>query len=265
MDLGLDRPGAREALHTAVDTIALTDERASELLAVNVGDIGEPGSAIVRLLEVLPDPPVDIRITMVTAVSTSRACLGQIRAFIVDGIPTTHEVLAILCRTALLASSRLLFIVGPEDEETRRINATRILRQESDSLQRLYKLAEGFKKLIALIPPADVIEQQKRRHDQLLSTTKKATESGLLKETAQIVGDLLLASGFDDGSTQPALSEHLLWIFNNYSGVAHGFGWPRLISTQPVPGDFIADLWITAAANQLAVDLLQKAHQGPEK
>lgn len=64
MDLGLDRPGAREALHTALDTIALTDERATELLTVNVGNLGLPGSSIAKLLGVLPDPPVDLRITM---------------------------------------------------------------------------------------------------------------------------------------------------------------------------------------------------------
>lgn len=51
----------------------------------------------------------------------------------------------------------------------------------------------------------------------------------------------------------------------HYSGVAHGFGWPRLISNEAVPGDSIADLWLTAATNQLAVDLLQKAHHSPEQ
>jgi len=202
---------------------------------------------------------------MLTAVSTSRACLSQIRSFIVDDIPTTHEVLAILTRTALLASSRLLFIVGPDDEDVRRLNATRILRQESDSLQRLYTLAAGFKKLVGLIPPSQVIKVQKQRHEHLLTITKRATESGVLKDAAQIVGDLLVLHGYDDGRTQPALTEHLLWIFNNYSGVAHGFGWPRLISNQAVPGDFVADLWMTAAANQIAVDRLQKAHRPPEQ
>ena len=165
---------------------------------------------------------------------------------------------------ALLAAGRLVFILGPEDPEVRLSNATRILRHESDSLHRLYTLASKFKKFIALIPPANVLEPQKRRHRHLESVTKRQSEATILRETAQIVGDLFLASGYDDGKEQPALTEHLLWIFNIYSGLAHGFGWPRLISTQSIPGDFAGDLWNTAATNQIAVDLMEKAHRPPE-
>jgi hypothetical protein len=261
MDLGLDRPEALEALTVSLDTIALIEERVFNVLPTNPGGLGQPGSDIAKLMKVLPDPPVDIRRTLLAAVSASQACLSQIRTIVIDDVKTSPEVLATLCRTALMSSSRILFVVGPQDEEVRLTNALRVMRQESDSLQRCYKTAKTFSKLVALVPPASVLKQQGRRHEHLKTLTPRPGESEILEETAKIVGDLLLAAGYDLGETQPALSEHLLWIFNMYSGVAHGFAWPRLVpGTNSLAGDFSADLWITACAAQLAVDRLEKAH-----
>lgn len=264
MDLGLDNPGVREAIDVALDTIALIDERVFQVIPGNPGDLGQPGSDIAKLMKSLPDPPVDIRRTLLAAVSASQACLSQVRTIVVDGVKTSPEVLGTICRTAVMSSSRILFVVGPLDPDERLSNALRVMRQESDSLQRCYKAAKTFTTLVGLIPPANVLEQQGRRHDHLKTLTPRPIESEILEQTATIVGNLLLDAGYDVGETQPALSEHLLWIFNIYSGVGHGFAWPRMVpGSNSLAGDFSADLWMTACVAQLAVDRLEKAHSRP--
>jgi len=259
MDLGLDDPEALEALHQCLTAIAHIEERAASL-PTGPAQLGQPGSDVAALIELLPDPPVDIRVTLLAAVHSSQSCLGQIRRFIVDGIPTSPVVLATLCRTALVASSRLLLIVGPNDEEVRRTNATRILLQESESIQRCYRKAASFTHLAGLVPPQDVVDQQNRRHEYLKSVSQNIRESEVLDEIGPIVGAALQAAGQYEPTDEARLREQLHWVFNIYSGIAHGFGWPKLVpGTQSLAGDFASDLWMTASVSLLAIDRLQAA------
>jgi hydrogenase/urease accessory protein HupE len=86
-------------------------------------------------------------------------------------------------------------------------------------------------------------------------------EAQLLRETAEIVAQLLLANSYNMGENQLALSEHLLSTFNTYSGVAHGCCWPRLVpGTKSLVGFFTAELWLAVSTTQLSVDRLERAH-----
>ena len=105
------------ALYNSLDTIAVINERVDKHIPSDPGQLGQSGSQIEALLKELPDPPVDIRLTMLQAVSSLRYSLSQVRTLIADGLPTSPQVLATLCRTALMASCRLTFIVGPASEE----------------------------------------------------------------------------------------------------------------------------------------------------
>lgn len=259
MDLDLDDPGALEALQRCLHAIADIEECASSLPA-DPSELGQPGSDIAALIGVLPDPPVDIRHTLLAAVDSSQSCLGQIRRFIVDQIPTSPIVLATLCRTALVASSRLLLIVGPSDGEVQKTNATRILLQESESIQRCYKKALNFTHLVGLVPSQDLINQQNRRHQHLKRVSKNIRESEVLDEIAPIIGALLQHAGQYEPTDEGQLREHLHWVFNTYSGIAHGFGWPKLVpGSQSLPGHFVSDLWLTASVSLLAIDRLRTA------
>jgi hypothetical protein len=263
MELGLDAPEALEALQRCLEVIADIEERYFTLPA-NPAELGQPGSDIAGLVSVLPDPPVDIRLTMLAAATSSQACLGQVRRFVVHQLPTSPVVLATLCRTALMASSRLLVVVGPHDERVRRANAIRVLLQESESIQRCYKKAASFTQLGGLVPPADVLAQQGRRHQHLKSIAKSIRETDVLDEAASIIGDLLRTSAYQEPNGLSQLNEHFSWTFNVYSGVAHGFGWPRLVpGTQSLPGDFTSELLLTVSVCHIAIDRLQQAHQAP--
>ncbi len=264
MELGLDAPEALEALQRCLNVIADIEERVSTL-PTDPAHLGQPGSDIAGLVSGLPDPPVDIRLTMLAAVMSSQECLGQVRRFFVHQLPTSPVVLATLCRTALLASSRLLLIVGSPDKRVRRTNAIRVLLQESESIQRCYKKAAAYTQLSSLVPPADVLDQQGKRHQHLKSIAKPLRETDVLDEAALIIGDLLQGAGSQEpnGPSQQ-LREHFSWAFNVYSGVAHGFGWPGLVpGTQSLPGDFTSELWLTVSVCHIAIDQLQQAHQAP--
>lgn len=261
VELGLDAPEALEALQRCLDGIADIEKRASSL-PTDPAELGQPGSDIAELVRVLPDPPVDIRLTMLAAVRSSQGCLGQVSRFVIHGLETSPVVLATLCRTALMASSRLLLIVGPRDHEVSQANALRVLLQESESIQRCYRKAAAYTQLHRLVPPADVLAQQAARHQHLKSITKSIRETEVLDEAALIIGDLLQTSGYQDSDNSPLLTEHFSWTFNVYSGVAHGFGWPQLVPGTPsLPGDFTSELWSTVSVCHIAIDQLQQAHQ----
>ena len=263
VELGLDAPEALEALQRCVAVITDIEERAATL-PTDAAELGQPGSDIAELVRALPDPPVDIRLTMLAAVRSSEACLGQVRRFVTHQLETSPVVLATLCRTALMASSRLLLIVGPHDQGVRQANALRVLLQESESIQRCYKKAAAYTQLRGLVPPADVLAQQGARHQYLMSITKSIRETDVLDAAALIISDLLQTSGYQDPDNPPLLAEHFSWTFNIYSGVAHGFGWPRLVPGTPsLPGDFTSELWSTVSVCHIAIDQLQQAHQAP--
>lgn len=261
MDLGLDSPEVLDAVRRSLEVIEDIEDRVGSLPA-DPALLGEPGSDLEAVLKSMPDPPVDIRLTIHAAALSSNDCLAQLKRFILERIPTSPIVLATLCRTALLASARLLFVVGPTDLESKRANAIRILLQESDSLRRCYRDASEFSQLAALVPPEEVLSSQRARHDALKSMTKGIRETEVLSEAAEIIADLLEGSGYEEPEAASIFSEHFSWTFNIYSGVAHGFGWPRLVpGTQSLPGDFSAELVLVTSVCQLAVSELQRAHK----
>ncbi len=62
---------------------------------------------------------------------------------------------------------------------------------------------------------------------------------------------------------EKVLREQLIWIFNVYSGKAHGYGWPLLVPhAGDLPDDFVADFFMLASVTQLALQLTDHAHNG---
>lgn len=54
-----------------------------------------------------------------------------------------------------------------------------------------------------------------------------------------------------------------MWIFNAYSGKAHGYGWPYLVPhANDLPGDFVSDLTMLASVTHVAVHVTEEAHLG---
>ena len=255
MEIGLDDPEDYEALRRILEIGRLVRELRDKLPSDPV-DLAPEGSDLGALMATLPEPPVDPRLSIYAGLDSAAGCFLQIVSFIKDGIPTTPVVLPTLARTALLAASRVVFVLGPDDASDRERNTRSMLRQESSGLMRLYAAAEQFQSFSALVPPQDVLDAQRARAESVNQGVPLLGEAVLLREMAWVVGKILAARGYADTAIAGQVSEHVAWTFNVYSGVAHGFAWPRLVpGTRSLPGHFIAELLLISNVTHLAFDL----------
>lgn len=261
MDLGLDQPGARERLFVVLDEIRQLGEEIDNV-ASDAERWRRPDSKLGEIVADLPEPHIDIRRTMASAVLGLRGALDTVSTLITSGVPTTPESLAILSRTALLASCRLLVLVGPDDVSKARENVLRVMMQESRSLGHLYRRAAKFDRLSALVPPTEVIELHERRHAELQAEGQKAfSEIEMVELASEVVGERMRSGGGEDEEHATTRSEHLVWIFNTYSGVSHAFAWPTMVAatTNRLPGDFVSDSGTTVAVAGMAVQAFIEA------
>lgn len=257
MDIGLNDPEDYDALHRILDMIDDIDRRQNGFMS-DPAVLWNSDCDLADLVAALPDPPVDIRLTVGAGLTAAHNCLWQVSKFITESIATTSVALLTLARTALLGASRVVFMLGPDAPDERERNAAIVLRQETASLMRLYDDAEHFTSLTALVPPPDVIAGQRARAVTVNRSSKRLGEAKTLQAVARVVGKLLADSGYDR-TALPAHGEHLAWTFNTYSGVAHGFGWPRLVpGTDSAPGHFLSDLYLVTSTTQLAFEVAQQ-------
>ncbi len=258
VDIGLQGPDDYQALAQVLNTGGQVREL-HDALPGNAVDLAPQGSDLATLIATLPEPPVNPRISIIAALNSAAGCLLQIVRFIEDDIPTPPVVLVTLARTALIAASRIVFVVGPDDARRRHRNMLIMVRQESDSLMRLYDAAERFQHLPALVPPPQVLVAQRARARQVRQDAPRLGEAETLQESAVVTGQILAERGYGGTETAEQLGEHVAWTFNIYSGAAHGFGWPGLVpGTQSLPGHFIAELYLISNATRLAFDLVAR-------
>ncbi len=154
MDIGLDGPEDYAALQKTLAMIQVIGQL-GDSLPEDPALLGEPGSDLADLMSALPEPPVDLRLSISAGLATARAALLQISGFIVDGVPTTPSVLHTLVRSALLGVGRVVYVLGPPSAEARQENARMVLRQEGNSLMRAYSAFE--QKGVSILVPLTAI------------------------------------------------------------------------------------------------------------
>ena len=130
IDIGLNSPEDLAELQRVFEIVTVVEDLHNRLFS-NSAVLEDVDSAIGQLVKDLPDPPVDIRYTIIASLQTSRGCLAQIATLIKDGVPTSPVVLQTLLRTSLLSSGRVVYMLGPEDADARLAHARVVLRQDS--------------------------------------------------------------------------------------------------------------------------------------
>jgi hypothetical protein len=129
-----------------------------------------------------------------------------------------------------------------------------VLRQEGKSLMRAYSAFEQFKQL-HLIPPADIMAAQRERNKVVQSGARTVGEEKTLLAMATVIGEMLTANGYESPKGWP-LAELMTWIFQVYSGVTHGFAWPRLVpGTDSMPGLFVPEFYMVTCVAHFAFDV----------
>ena len=263
MSLGADTPESEQALRAAFDSMAEVDRDLARM-PHRPDQLGEPRSELAELVAATPKHTVSVQDTIFTSFATLRACLNQIRMPFVVGLPYSPRPLAILTRAALVSASRLILLTAPPDLQVRRGYAERIARAECESLDKLDRALEGFTSVLHKFVP-EPVELDSRR--ACLSKMRAAkiipiSDTAGVKLAAGMVDDLIRAHGAPPWWRPDHLGEHLLWVFHNYSGVAHGFGWQHLIvRTGSLPGDPSADMWTVSSVGWIAAAELWRAHR----
>lgn len=193
---------------------------------------------------------------MLASMQSLAECLAMIRRT-QESAGTYRAVMASLARTALISASKVLYVLGPSDESERQANALEVAKQDARSLGRLYDDAEAFGQLLGLCPPPEVLGQRRPQIDSF-GKSNPIGEGRLLAKMAAVAAGMLAAQPREgsDSDDEALVREHVLWIFNVYSGVAHGLGWPRELPTMDgiLPGDWLADVGMVAALGQLAME-----------
>jgi hypothetical protein len=255
IDIGLDGPEDEQQLHHC---IAVIDEVARIQDALPADPVQLGGGQIYLLLAELPEPLVDLRLSLKAGVEAAHGALSQISLLINGSIPTTPVVVESLLRLALLGAGRVVYILGPETAEHRLANATVVLRQEARSLSKAYDAYEKFTQFRSLVPPQSVLTSQRLRNASLQGMGPLIGEEKTLAAMAVVIAQSLTRDGYAGLDTEAYLTEHCAWMFHMTSGCAHGFGWPRLLpSTGSFPGRFVSDLTLVANVSLLAVSLLR--------
>lgn len=227
-------------------------------------ELGGPGSDLERLLRDLPEGPVDLRQTLWDGLWTAWTCLDQVAEFAKGERSSSPQVTMILLRSALMAAARVVYAVAPHARPARRDRALAVMQQEAKSLLRLYKDADAFGTPMANLPPRDERDAQRRTAEALLAGSKQIGEAELLKEMARVSEELLSVERDHDDAHDPldrgGERDGLLWVFNVYSGIAHGYAWPTLMwKIGSYPTNFVGDLWLVAMIADRAHQLVMEA------
>lgn len=267
MDLGIDTQEDRERLALLLATVRAMEDLCDQLPS-DPAELSRPGNDLDRLLNQLPEPQVDLRLTIMMGIRVVRGSLNLVRTIFEKNSPAIMpEMLPVILRPALLAGGRILYMLGPQDENQRVTNAKTVLQLEAESYRRAYLQFSDFEVLRALAPQAETVAIYEGRRPHLKDGgTNLPGEGRVLDSVSVVVGELIASQkpaaidwvAADQGVDDPAslAKEHIRWLFHTYSGIAHGYAWPRLVpGTRSLPGHFIADLTMIVNIGFLAADM----------
>ena len=246
--LGIDGPEDERQL-----AIALEITKTFKSLTDELRWPGPEGSEVSRLDEAVHGD-ISVTDTLVSSQRTARATILHLSTLLEEGMEPRASVALTLSRAALLSAGRIIYILGPSDPAVRVRNAERVVRSQASSQHRALKAFGGFSQLSALQAPDGLVST--------LEETLKALPAGNITDTEMIrtAGDIIIEilSRRGDTSTEEVLREHLEWMWNVWSGAAHGWAWPKYVpglddpNHDVAPGNWVLDFVNLAMITHLA-------------
>lgn len=254
IDMGLDDPVALEALNRAITIVdQFVDGLHSEIARTAYTEDCE----IYRLARALPPGQMSFDRTIFAAAEAARGALDQIGDILRHNTPTSMIVLHALLRAALVGSGRIVFALLPADPSVRLQNARVLVAQEARSFTRALDRYAGFAQLSRLRPTTEYLQTAREQNAALQEGARVTGDGAVMDGAAEVVGSALAATPeYPDGNKE-LLREHVIWLWNTYSGAAHTYAWPRLLpnSSQDrrVPGDYPGDFYMVAVTAHIAM------------
>jgi len=254
IDIGLDDPEALEALALA---LAIIDDVVGPLHDAAFSTEYAEDCEVHRLACALPAGPITLDRTLIAALDASRAALDQISYILRRNTPTTLVVLQSLLRTALVGAGRGAFALLPADPSERLRNARLLVSQETVSFIRALDRYAEFEQFSLLRPDEQYVRTAREQSAAVLGGTRPKGDGAVMDGAAGVIADALGSSSPDGGRSHQILREHITWLWNTYSGLAHTHAWPRLLpgygQDRQAPGDFAGDLFMVASVAHLAM------------
>jgi hypothetical protein len=217
-----------------------------------------PGSTeLGRLRDALTVGPINLAKCLPNTATITRFSLEIVRDWLfssgVKAVP-----LAILARTILMGAGRILYCLGPGSFEECLEHAQRVVLQEASSCLRALKAARHFQALSGQAPSEDAVDAVSAQVKALTAATGEQAmgEASMLQGMADVIAALLP----DEDSAAQAHHQHVSWMFQRYSGYAHGYGWPSMLP----PAGLWADLGLITGAASLAMMYLNRSAGLPE-
>ena len=253
--IGIDSPEDHRILNEAI-SISKTYKNLIILIWP-----GQPGSELAKLDEVIPGN-ITITDTLVSSQRTARASVLHLTSLFEQGVEPRATIAIALSRAALVSAGRIIYVLGPEDPTSRQTNAQKIVARQLGSHLSATRATNTFQELSYLKAPDSLVEY--------LQETKSALPGGgigdgwMIKETSQIMAKLLVLQGLSEENIVQ-LSEHLEWMWHVWSGMAHGWAWPKYFpgadseDHDVAPGHWVTDFRTLASTVQLALQLLNES------
>jgi hypothetical protein len=206
-----------------------------------------------RLRDALTVGPINLAKCLPNTASITRVSLEIVRDWLFFSSGVKAVPLAIQARTILMGAGRILYCLGPSSFEERLEHAQRVVLQEASSCLRALKASRQFQALSAQAPSKDAVEAVRAQVKALTAATggQAMGEASMLRGMAEVVAALLP----DEDSAAQAHREHVSWMFQRYSGYAHGYGWPSMLP----PVGLWADLGVITGAASLAMMHLNRS------
>lgn len=221
-------------------------------------ELAQPGSELETLLDQLPSGPVDLRRSLFEGLWTAYVCLDEIAKVAQRQREGAAPSIMADLRAALLASGRVLFALLPDTPESPRVErSTKVMAQEADSLQKLYKEADAYREAgIVNLPPAAEVADSQRLAKEMVKYGRPPGDAKMLRDVAAVSAQVLAHERQGEAAD---IERHLLWIFNVGSGFAHGYGWPSLlwlVGSLPTntPGDYMLTSILVHQAHRLVLE-----------
>lgn len=253
LDIGLDDAEALKMLARAVtivqsDVIRLHDQ---------LGEMPyDADCEVYRLTRALPPGPISFDRTVLVAADAARSALEQVST-IVRHLPTTPIVIQALLRVALVGAARAAFALLPDDPDTRLENARVLVAQESGGFVKALDQYAAFQHLTGLRPAPDYVNNATDQHLAIQQGRRPPGDGVVLQRVADQLGAALSVTPEYADQQRQQLAEHVTWLWNTLSGLAHTHAWPKLLpaagSDRRSPGNFAADFHMIAVMAHVAL------------
>lgn len=216
-----------------------------------------PDTELHRLHHATAAGPLDLSTAFFTALEASTGALHQISYLSSNEIPTSPIVFQSLLRTALVGSARVVYVLLPPDPDERLDRAAAVLAQDASSGIKALERYTQFNGLAGVRAPEELLTAFTAQKQELQQRRKSVRDGPVVGGMTDAIVDALELAGIGEDGEHAILRDHADWLWNTYSGLAHGYSWPRVMwslsGDRRIPGDFPMDLHHVATCTQVAL------------